>query len=122
MSIVLIGLVTAMTTSERWREVAVLRALGATQATVLKSLLMEGGILALAGGAAAIAIAAFAVFLFRDLIVQLTGVPFLYPSPLSLLGLMLGVLALALISVILASLIPTWRIVHQEPGTAMKEW
>ena len=122
MSIALIGLVTAMTTSERWREVAVLRALGATQATVLKSLLMEGGILALAGGAAAIAIAAFAVFLFRDLIVQLTGVPFLYPSPLSLLGLMLGVLALALISVILASLIPIWRIVRQEPGTAMKEW
>lgn len=122
MSIVLIGLVTSMTTSERWREVAVLRALGASQGMVLKSLLLEGVILVLAGGLAAISISAFAVFLFQDLIIQLTGVPFLYPSPLSLLGLMLGVLVLALMSAILAILFPVWRIVHMEPGTAMKEW
>ena len=122
LSIALIGLVTSMATTERRREIGVLRALGATRTTVLQSLLAEGAILALAGGAAGITLAAFAIFLFRDLITRLMGTPFLFPTPLSLLVLALGGLALALVSVTLATLFPTWRISHQEPATAMKEW
>jgi putative ABC transport system permease protein len=122
LSIGLAGLVTSMTIAERRREVAVLRALGASRTMVLESLLAEGIILVLAGGVAAIALVAFAIFLFRDLIIQITEVSFYYPSPLSLLGLALGVLALAVASVMLATLIPIWRLVYEEPGTAMKEW
>jgi putative ABC transport system permease protein len=122
LSIALIGLVTSMATTERRREIGVLRALGASRTTVLQSLLTEGAILALAGGAAGIALAAFTIFLFRDLIIRLMEVPFLFPTPLSLLVLALGGLALALISVTLATLFPTLRISHEEPGTTMKEW
>ncbi len=122
LSMALIGLVTSMATTERRREIGVLRALGAPRTTVLQSLLAEGAILALAGAAAGIALATFAIFLFRDLITRLMGTPFLFPTPLSLLVLALGGLALALVSVTLATLFPTWRISHQEPATAMKEW
>jgi putative ABC transport system permease protein len=122
MSIVLIGLVTSMTTTERRLQIGVLRALGATRTTVFQSLLAEGAILALVGGAAGIALAVFVVFLFRHLIIQLMGMPFPFPTPLSLLAMALGGLALALVSVTLATLFPTWKISHQEPGTAMKEW
>ncbi len=69
-----------------------------------------------------IGVATFSIFLFRDLIMRLMGAPFLLPTPLSLLVLMLGGLVLTLISVTLATLFPTWRISHEEPGTAMKEW
>ncbi len=122
MFIVLIGLTTSMATTERRREIGVLRALGATRTTVLQSLLAEGALLALAGGAAGITLAAFAIFLFKDLITRLMGTPFLLPTPLSLLVLTVGGLALALVSVTLATLFPTWRISHEEPATAMKEW
>jgi putative ABC transport system permease protein len=71
MSIVLIGLVTSMATAERRREIGVLRALGAPRVTVLQSLLAEGALLALAGGVAGIALAAFSTFLFKDLM----GIP-----------------------------------------------
>lgn len=89
---------------------------------VLSSLLAEGIILVLAGGAAAIAVVAFAIFLFRDLIIQITEASFYYPASLSLLGLALGVLTLAVASVVLTTLIPIWRLAYEEPGTAMKEW
>jgi len=122
LSIALIGLVTSMATAERRREIGVLRALGATRTTVLQSLLAEGAILALVGGAVGITLAPLAIFLFKDLITRLMGTPFLFPTPLSLLGLALGGLALALVSVALATLLPTLRISHEEPATAMKEW
>jgi putative ABC transport system permease protein len=122
LSIALIGLITSMTTTGRRREVGVLRALGATRFTVIQSLLAEGAILALTGGAVGIALAIFTIFLFRNLIIQLMGMPFLFPTPLSLLVLSLGGLALALISVTLATLFPTLKISYEEPGTTMKEW
>jgi putative ABC transport system permease protein len=121
-SLGLIGLVTSMSTAERKREIAVLRALGATRATVLRALLTEGALLALAGGIVGGAAFASAVYLFRTLLVRWMGVPFLFPAPLPLLGLALGGLALALASVTLATFLPTWKVSRAEPGTAMKEW
>ena len=46
----------------------------------------------------------------------------MFPSPLAMLALTLGVLTLTLISVNLAMLFPIWRIAQMEPGTALKEW
>jgi putative ABC transport system permease protein len=99
----------------------VLRALGATRTFVLRTLLVEAGILALAGGGAGVAITAAAIVLLRSLIIQTLGIPFLFPSILPLLAQMAGVLLLALISVTLAAVIPAWRISHQDPAVAMRE-
>jgi putative ABC transport system permease protein len=121
LGVLLIGLVFSMAANERRKELGVLRALGATRAFVLRTLLVEAGILALAGGGVGAAITAVVIVLLRNLIIQTLGIPFLFPSILPLLAQIAGVLLLALISVTLAAVIPAWRISHQDPAAAMRE-
>ena len=120
LSIVFIGLVFSIAVNERRREIGVLRALGSTRSFVLRSILAEGFILALGGGAVGVILTALAVWLFRDEIVQSAGLPLLTPSPFALLALGLGGLALALASVTLAALSPALRISRQDPAVAMR--
>jgi putative ABC transport system permease protein len=99
----------------------VLRALGATRSHVLRSLLAEAGMLALVGGASGVLVAALGIFIFRKTIVESIGVPFIFPSLPSLL-LQVGVgVALTLISVTLAALLPAYRISRMDPSNAMRE-
>jgi putative ABC transport system permease protein len=121
LAMALIALVFSIAVNERRREIGVMRALGATRTTVLRSLLLEAALLALAGGIVGIAVTGLAVFLFRNLIIGLMGVPFLLPTPLNLLALGLGGLALVLASVIVAALFPTLRISLQDPAMSMRE-
>jgi putative ABC transport system permease protein len=121
MAILLTGMVTSMAIAERRQEIGVLRALGATRFTVFVSLLTESEILALVGGIAGTSVGAFAIFLFRDLIIRLIGVPLLLPVPLTLLTQAMEILAFTLLSVGLATLFPIIKISNEEPGTAIKE-
>jgi ABC-type antimicrobial peptide transport system permease subunit len=110
-----------MAVNERRREIGVLRALGSTRAFVFGSLLTEAGILALSGGIVGAALAAFSVLLFRHAIMASLGIPFLFPSLLPLATLVIGGMVAALIGVMLAVLLPAYRISHQEPALAMRE-
>ena len=121
LTMALIAVVFSLAVNERRRHIGVMRALGARRTVVLQSLLLEATLLALAGGATGIAVAGLAVYLFRPLIIGLMGTPYLYPAPLQLAGLGLGALALALLGVILAALIPALRISFQEPAISMRE-
>jgi len=121
LSVLLIGLVFSMAAGERRRELGALRALGATRRFVFQSLLSEAVILALTGAALGLALAALATYLFRNLIINSLGLPFILPSPLSLLGFMALGLALALASVTLAALVPALRISRLDPAVAMRE-
>ncbi len=121
LSVLLIGLVYSMAANERRRELGVLRAIGATRAFVLRSLLAEAGILALGGGLVGVALTSLAVILFRNLSIPTLGLPFLFPSFFPLLVQVIGGLLLALVSVTLAALIPAYRISHQDPAVAMRE-
>jgi putative ABC transport system permease protein len=121
LSIVLIGLVFMMTANERRRELGVLRALGATRRAVFQSLLAEASLLAFIGGVTGIALAGLVIFLFRNLIMVTWNIPFLLPTPGSLLVLVVGGLLLSLFSVNLAALIPAYRISRQDPANAMRE-
>jgi putative ABC transport system permease protein len=118
--IALIGLVFSLAINERRQEIGVLRALGLTQVYVAKSLLTEGMILALGGGVVGILTFTFAVYLFRNLIIQAMGVPFVIPSPLALVGLALAALLLALTSVALGAMIPTVHTSRMDPALAMR--
>ena len=121
LSLVLIGLIFSMAANERRREIGVLRALGATRAFVLQSILAEAVILAVDGGAVGLALAGLATFLFRDLLVRSLGIPFLFPSLPSLATLVGGGLVLALSGVTLAAFIPAYRVSRQDPALAMRE-
>lgn len=121
LSVILIGLVFSMAANERRRELGVLRALGATRGHVLRSLLAEAGILALVGGSSGVLLAALGIFVFRKTIVESVGVPFIFPSLPSLLLQVGAGIALTLISVTLAALLPAYRISRMEPSNAMRE-
>lgn len=120
LAVALIALAFAMVVNERRRELGVLRALGSTGAFVLRSLLVEAALLAVAGGLAGIVLATVAVVLFRELLIVSLGIPFLLPSLpeyLALVGLALG---LALVSATAAALWPALRVSRQDPALAMR--
>ncbi len=121
LSIFLIALVFSMAANERRREMGVLRALGATRRFVFETLLIEAGLLAVAGALPGLAVAAFSVYLFRSLIVRSLGVPFLFPTVSGLAALMLGGVLLALAGVTLAAGLPAWRISRQDAAVTMRE-
>jgi len=121
LAMALIAVVFSLAVNERRRHIGVMRALGASRTTVLQSLLLEAGVLALAGGGAGIFVSFLAIYLFRPLIIRLMEVPFLFPAPLHLAGLALGALALAMLGVTAAALIPALRISLQDPAISMRE-
>ena len=121
LSAVLIGLVFSMAANERQRQIAVLRALGATRFFVFGSLVSEAAVLALGAGILGITLSALIIYIFRDFIAGSLGMPFLFPSFSSLLLLFAVGIALSLLTVSLAALVPAVRISRQEPAMAMRE-
>lgn len=120
-SAVLIGLVFSMAAHERRREMAVLRASGATPFFIFRTLWTEAALLAVAGGVAGIFLSSVAVFIFRDYLAGSLGMPFLFPAFVPFLVLFALAMALSLATVTIAVVVPAYRISRQEPAIAMKE-
>ena len=114
LSLLVISLLFSLAVHERRREIGVLRALGATRGAVLLSLLAEALLLATAGALVGIALSAFGISLFRQLIMSSVGFPFLFPRAPTLVGLVLLGLALALAGVAAGRL--RARAARQSPG------
>jgi putative ABC transport system permease protein len=121
LSVAVTGLVFSLAAHERRRELGVLRALGSPRSVVFRLLLAEAVVLALAGAASGIALCLAIAFWFRDAIVFLLEMPFLFPPPALLAALVVGGLLVALLSVVLAAFVPAWRISRMEPASAMRE-
>ena len=121
LSVAVIGLIFSLAAHERRRELGVLRALGSPRSLVFRLLLAEAAVLALAGAASGIALCLAIAFWFREAIVFLLEMPFLFPPPLCWRDWSGGGLLVALISVVLAALVPAWRISRMEPASAMRE-
>lgn len=120
-TMILIGIVFSMAANERRREMAVLRAVGATRNFVFRAVLTEAALLALGGAILGIAGSASGLFIFKDLIAGSLKMPFLFPSIPSFIGLFSAGVALAMITVTLSALIPALRLSRQELAIAMRE-
>jgi putative ABC transport system permease protein len=120
-TLVFMGMVFTVAVNERRWEIGVLRALGLPRSLVLKELLLEGAVLALAGGFVGVILANIGFVAFGDQVVRVVKLPLQFPSPVGLLSLSVGGQAVALVSVILAASLPVWRISHQEVALSMRE-
>jgi putative ABC transport system permease protein len=121
LSAVLIALVFSMSANERQRQMAVLRALGATRAYILRSLLAEGSLLAIAAAAAGSLIGALGIYIYQGFFSSHIQLPFLFPSATSLLGLFGIGLVVSWVTVVAAIIWPAWRISQMEPAMGMRE-
>jgi putative ABC transport system permease protein len=120
-TMILIAIVFSLVANERRREMAVLRALGATRSFIFRSVLTEAAMLGLGGAVIGIALAASGLYIFKDFIAGSLEMPFLFPSISSFIGLYGGGIALAIVSVALAALTPALRLSRQELAIAMRE-
>jgi putative ABC transport system permease protein len=120
-TMILIGIVFSLAANERKREMAVLRALGATRNFIFRSLLTEATLLALGGASIGIAVSAGSLYLLQDMIAGSLRMPFLFPSLPSFIGLFGAGVALALVTVTLSALISALRLSRQELAIAMRE-
>lgn len=120
-TMILIGIVFSMAANERRREMAVLRAVGATRTFIFSSLLTEASLLALAGAVAGIAVSALVLLIFKDMIAGSLKMPFLFPEFSAFIGLFSAGVGLAIFSVALSALIPAFRLSRQELAIAMRE-
>jgi len=120
-TMILTGIVFSMAANERRREMAVLRAVGATRNFIFRSVLTEAALLALGGAVIGIAAAGFGLYIFKDMIAGSLKMPFLFPSIPSFIGLFSAGVSLAIVSVALSALIPALRLSRQELAIAMRE-
>ena len=116
-----VALVYSMAANERRREIAVLRALGATRGFVFRMLLSEATVLALGGGLAGVTVALAGLYFGRDFVAGQLGLPLVWPAWPWLAALVAVGLGLALANVALAVLIPAFRISREDTTVTMRE-
>jgi putative ABC transport system permease protein len=121
LAVTFMGLVFSIVVNDRRRDIGVLRAVGFPSRLILKSLLVEGAILALVGGSVGVASAYLGLANLGEQVERLARLPLQFPSGVELISLSLGGQALALASVTLAAFIPAWRISHEEVAVTMRE-
>jgi putative ABC transport system permease protein len=80
-SIPLLGFIAAMIAHEQRKEIAILRALGATKGFVIRLMVAESLSLAIIGGIIGIGSAVLILVAFRDYIAISLKIPFIIPSP-----------------------------------------
>jgi putative ABC transport system permease protein len=120
-SIPLLAFISAMVAHERRREIAILRALGATKTYVVRLMLAESFSIAILGGIIGIGAAMVILVFFQDFIATSLKIPFSIPSPVALL--VDGGTALFLCAGIggIASLYPAILINRSEPYETIRK-
>jgi putative ABC transport system permease protein len=118
---IIIGLVFSMSTHERRREIAVMRAMGFTRFYVFRAIWVEAALLAAAAALAGIVLSSLGIYYFHNFIAGTLGMPFLFPSGSAFLMTLLSAFLIAVLMVSLAVFIPAYRISRHEPAVEMRE-
>jgi putative ABC transport system permease protein len=84
-SLPLLGFISAMVAHEQRKDIALLRAMGATKGFILRLMLAESISLAVIGSLIGISIAALILVVFEDLITVSLKIPFIIPAPQALI-------------------------------------
>jgi putative ABC transport system permease protein len=119
-SMPLVALIATMGTSERRREIGLMRAMGATQSNVFRLFFAESVVLAIIGGMVGVAISSAGLAAFQEPIANSLNISFLWPSMLTVLSEMSMALAVAVALAGLAALWPAFRASRMEPYDAIR--
>ncbi len=111
----LLGFISAMVAYERRREVAIIRALGATKWYVIRLMLAESMSIALIGSVVGILLAMVVLVGFEDYISLTLGIPLILPSPLAMALDAAGALIISIGIGGIASVYPAIHITRSEP-------
>jgi putative ABC transport system permease protein len=120
-SVPLLALVSAMVAQERRKEVAILKALGASRSFILRLMLTESVTLSFAGALAGIGIAGVILLAFQDFIAMSLKIPFTIPSPAAILAAAGSALVLSAGIGGIAALWPAFRISRSEPYETIRK-
>jgi putative ABC transport system permease protein len=121
LALLMTGFAFYMIVNERQRELGLLRAMGATKAHVFRLIITEAVILSLVGGIAGIIAGSGLLSLSRSAIIQSLKLPYLLPSLPVLAELVAGALLFAVITGLLASLLPAVFASRMEPYDAIRK-
>lgn len=121
LALLMTGFAFSMIVNERQRELGLLRAMGATKVQVFRLIIAEAIILSLSGGIAGIIAGSVLLSLSRGTIIQSLKLPYLLPSLPVLAELVAGALVFAVITGLLASLLPAVFASRMEPYDAIRK-
>jgi len=116
----LIGLVFAMAAHERMREIGLLRAMGATRIFVFRMILIEALMVAGCGMAIGLTASVSLVAGFSRLISMKLEVPFYWPAAADVAFIMIAASALALLTGVIAAMVPAVQSSLMEPYEAIR--
>jgi len=109
-----------MIVNERRRELGLLRAMGATKTDIATLILTEASALSVAGGMAGILFGFVLLLSLKGTLLHYLKLPYLFPSPASLVLLVCSALAIAAITGLLSALLPAASAFRQEPYEAIR--
>ncbi len=121
MSLLLVGLIFSLIVNERQRELGILRAMGARGKAIFQLVISEAGMLTGMGGLIGLVVSGVLLMSFSRLIQLRLRIPYLLPGLLEIIGVEVGLLALALLTGTLASLHPALSISRKEPYAAIRQ-
>jgi len=121
LALLITGFAFYMIVNERQRELGLLRAMGARKGHIFSLIIAEAVVISLTGGIVGITAGASLLYAFKDMIIRSLKLPYLLPS-LPVLGeLITGAVFFALITGLLASLLPAVFASRMEPYDAIRK-
>jgi putative ABC transport system permease protein len=120
MTVLLVGLVFMMAVKERQREIGLMRALGSTRLFIFRMIQIEALMISVMGAALGLIVSTGIVIGFERMIALRLEIPFAVPGVFEILGIACLSLGLAVVTGILAAMIPALKVSVMEPYEAIR--
>lgn len=121
LALLMTGFAFYMIVNERQREFGLLRAMGAGKRHIFSLIIAEAAAISIAGGIIGIAAGGSLLYVFKDFIVRSLKLPYLMPSVPMLAELISVAVFFALVTGLLASLLPAVSASRMEPYDAIRK-
>jgi len=117
----MLGFAFYMIVNERQRELGLLRAMGALRRQLFSLIMLEAVMITAAGGLVGLGIGTILLFCLKGMILGYLKLPYLLPDIPVLQGLIAGAIIFAILTGLLASLLPAALASKLEPYEAIRQ-